>query len=123
VPSRKVRVTVSSTALKNAYGIAPSSTARRKPIPEPTGAGVVAQVDQRVLLGQLRQRRVQGALLRTPHRLDHGLQAGSPTLSRTRTAPSNIGTYAIFSPAGPRSTLNTVPDAGPPESGAGAATR
>ena len=33
--------------------------------------------------------------------------------SRVRTVPENIRTYAIFSPAGPRSTLNTVPDSGP----------
>lgn len=33
--------------------------------------------------------------------------------SRVRTVPENIRTYAIFSPAGPRSTLKTVPDTGP----------
>lgn len=32
--------------------------------------------------------------------------------SRTRIVPENIRTYATFSPAGPRSTLNTEPDAG-----------
>jgi hypothetical protein len=30
-----------------------------------------------------------------------------------RTVPENIRTYAILSPAGPRSILNTVPETGP----------
>ena len=38
---------------------------------------------------------------------------GSGSRSRTCSAPENIRTYAIFSPAGPRSTLNTVPETGP----------
>jgi len=33
--------------------------------------------------------------------------------SRVRTVPENIRTYAIFSPAAPRSTLKTVPDTEP----------
>ena len=41
--------------------------------------------------------------------------ASSPNRSRSRvrTVPENMRTYAIFSPAGPRSTLNTVPETGP----------
>ena len=33
---------------------------------------------------------------------------------RVRTVPANSRAYAIFSPAGPRSTLKTEPDTGPP---------
>ncbi len=33
--------------------------------------------------------------------------------SRMRRVPENIRAYAIFSPARPRSTLNTVPESGP----------
>ena len=33
--------------------------------------------------------------------------------SRTRTVPENILRYATFSVAGPRSTLNTLPETGP----------
>ena len=42
--------------------------------------------------------------------------APNSSRSRVRSGPENIRTYAIFSPAGPRSTLKTVPDTGPPES-------
>ena len=35
------------------------------------------------------------------------------TRSRVRSVPANMRTKAIFSPVGPRSILNTVPDAGP----------
>ena len=38
------------------------------------------------------------------------------TWSRVRMVPENIRAYAIFSPAGPRSTLKTVPETGPPGS-------
>ncbi len=38
-PCSRVSRTVSSTALKKAYGMAPSSTSRRKSTPEPGGAG------------------------------------------------------------------------------------
>ena len=41
-----------------------------------TGCVVLAQVDQRVLLGQLGQRGVQRAAVRRRDRLDHRLQAG-----------------------------------------------
>jgi hypothetical protein len=43
----------------------------------------------------------------------------APTCSRTCSAPANIRTYASFSPAEPRSTLNTVPAAGPSTGGSG----
>ena len=129
---------------------------------------VLAQVDQRVLLGQLAERGLQrpalarsvrdhdglqrrrGEVLGRPGRAGRrpGRRSGCPAVptacrsvprgrtrgrttpprsntpmpvtfcspasrSRTRRVPSNSRAYAIFSPAGPRSTLNTVPETGP----------
>jgi hypothetical protein len=50
-PCSRVRGTVSSTALKNAYGIDPSSTARPKAIPEPGAPGATRNPTPRPRLG------------------------------------------------------------------------
>jgi hypothetical protein len=80
-------------------------------------AVVLADVDQRVLLRELGEREFEPALVLGTVGNDDGLQRrrGEMMLRApsTRIVPENIRTYAIFSPAAPRSTLKTVPETGP----------